>query len=588
MIIDSETLIPIEEHFKISAGPGAGKTYWLTKHIKNVLQNSKRLSSARKIACITYTNIGVESILKKLGTNSNYVEVSTIHSFLYKHVLKPYCSFISNEYELNIDKLNGHCEPYVNFANVVQWIKNHPRKDEFKHPYNCNQLLKRKENRVALNNWLSSLTYKFDKNKRLIINGNRSKAISIENKNKKARLSNKCLRILESDLLEYKKLYWREGIIDHDDVLFFSYQVMEEYPFILTVLRAKFPYFFIDEFQDTNPIQFEIIKKIGEEETIVGVIGDSAQSIYGFQGVKSSQFDDFLLEGLKKYTMVENRRSTNKIIDVLNYVRKDIHQKKYRDVEGDKPTIIVGECKESYKKAKILSENEDVYSLSRKNVTSNAMKEDFEDIKTEENVLEQLIRVDSNNTRRYKIISCISAVEYARAGQYKEVMRKLRFLASNKDNLVDIRKKIIGSLYLLVNKYDFYKNSSLMTFYDVVKENIDNKLSGFQKNKGPYVFYSENKYKELAIFINNINNISKHRTIHKAKGDEFENVMLILEDEKDLDFLLNSDLTNNEEHRIYYVAISRAMKRLFINVPSLSREKATSLSELFEIIELNK
>lgn len=60
--------------------------------------------------------------------------------------------------------------------------------------------------------------------------------------------------------------------------------------------------------------------------------------------------------------------------------------------------------------------------------------------------------------------------------------------------------------------------------------------------------------------------------------------MLILQEEKYLDFLLKPDLDKNEEHRIYYVAISRATERLFINVPNLSKENADKLKKLFEII----
>ena len=87
--ITSDSLIPIEQHFRVSAGPGAGKTHWLINHIKNVLHTSSRLQNTRKIACITYTNVAVETILKRLGNASNRVEVSTIHSFLYKHIVKP-------------------------------------------------------------------------------------------------------------------------------------------------------------------------------------------------------------------------------------------------------------------------------------------------------------------------------------------------------------------------------------------------------------------------------------------------------------------------------------------------------------------
>ncbi|MEK4221482.1 UvrD-helicase domain-containing protein [Bacillus sp. FSL W8-0116] len=88
IIIDSEFLMDKEDlhkHFKVIAGPGAGKTHWLIKHIRNVLQNSERLGKVSKIACITYTTVGTEEIIERLGTDIQRVEVSTIHSFLYKN-----------------------------------------------------------------------------------------------------------------------------------------------------------------------------------------------------------------------------------------------------------------------------------------------------------------------------------------------------------------------------------------------------------------------------------------------------------------------------------------------------------------------
>lgn len=59
-VIKSNTPIDTEQHFLVKAGPGAGKTYWLIQHIKHVLSTSNRLGKIKKIACITYTNIGVE------------------------------------------------------------------------------------------------------------------------------------------------------------------------------------------------------------------------------------------------------------------------------------------------------------------------------------------------------------------------------------------------------------------------------------------------------------------------------------------------------------------------------------------------
>lgn len=140
--ISSSDHIQLEQHFKVTAGPGAGKTHWLVNHIKNTVKSSLRLEKTRKIACITYTNIAVETILKRLGTNIvNRVEVSTIHSFLYKHVIKPYLFLIADEFEINIEKVNGHDIVLPQHSIVERWLENHSRVSDLKHPNSLRQLL---------------------------------------------------------------------------------------------------------------------------------------------------------------------------------------------------------------------------------------------------------------------------------------------------------------------------------------------------------------------------------------------------------------------------------------------------------------
>ncbi|MEO1134230.1 MAG: ATP-binding domain-containing protein, partial [Cyanobacteria bacterium J06639_1] len=83
---------------------------------------------------------------------------------------------------------------------------------------------------------------------------------------------------------------------------------------------------------------------------------------------------------------------------------------------------------------------------------------------------------------------------------------------------------------------------------------------------------------------------SFNRTIHKAKGDEFDNVILILKSMSDLDFILKPKF-EEEEHRINYVAVSRAKKKLFISVPSLlglSDVDKDKLSRLLNIIVISE
>lgn len=571
----------IEHHFRVSAGPGAGKTHWLTEHIKNVLHNSKRLDTARKVACITYTNIAVETIQKRLGTAVDQVEIATIHSFLYKHVIKPYLHFIAEMYGFDVSKLDGHDEIKVSRRRVVDWVETHPNRFLFRPPYSVNQLSKRQENINALVEWLSSIFYEFDAAGELIITSKRSCAFYFENGDRRF-LANVCLDILEPDLLGFKKNYWKQGILHHDDVLFFSHEIIKYFPFVLDVLRAKFPYFFVDEFQDSNPIQVKILHQIGEEETIVGIIGDKAQSIYDFQGADPSQFHSFNLNGIRDYSMNDNRRSTNEIIDLLNHIRVDFQQNKYRNRTGRKPTLLVGNPVDAINEIREICDNKPVYSLSRKNITSNAMKKELSGIYLNDTLFQELRDADSNSQRNKLVSSCIKAIELAREKKFKEALKELKIRFGKDD---DGKKRALLVLSLLLHKYQDFKDKNLMHFCNILRVEIDTNLSRFKKGRAK-TFYESKNYHELGLCVIIPEDLSNHKTMHKAKGDEFDNVLLILEDERELSFILNPDLNNNPEHRVRYVAISRPKEKLFLVVPTLSESKKNQLTDKIEIQEL--
>lgn len=566
--ISSSDHIRLEQHFKVTAGPGAGKTHWLVNHIKNTVKNSLRLEKTRKIACITYTNIAVETILKRLGTNIvNRVEVSTIHSFLYKHVIKPYLFLIADEFEVNVEKVNGHDIILPQRTTVEKWLDNHSRVSDLKPPNSLRQLLYMDVKKNSLWIWLSNLEYKFATDGDLRLVGKKDKAGSIS----------KVAEILEDDLLSYKKLSWARGRIDHDDVLFFSYVLITRHPFILKVLRAKFPYFFLDEVQDTNPIQARIIKLIAEEETIVGVIGDPAQSIFAFQGANIKEFNNFQLENMAEYQILENRRSSNQIIDLLNLVRNDIVQKKYKNVDKDVPIVFIGETIEAFKKIKDLyGEDTVIHTLSRDNPTANAMKSMVTLNGIDSKLLTKFKEADTNLIRHKIILNSIESVEFARIGDYKNALEKMKELFSDYTEKEQVNKSII-LLQELLNKYSSYNYKVIMEFYNIIKPHIS--MAGF-KTGAAQNFYNTNSYEHLAICINFKDDTSHHRTIHKAKGDEFENVLLV---PNSLDFLINPNLENDEEHRVYYVGLSRAISQLFIVIPKMLKKHQKFIEEKYKI-----
>ena len=554
--INSDAIIPdIESHFKVSAGPGAGKTYWLVNHIKNVLHNSDKLFRTRKIACITYTNIAVETILKRLGTSSEQVEVSTIHSFFYKNIVKPYVSFIAAEFGLNVTEMDGHDDIVLsNYSFLNEWKS---RTDQ--------QWIK--DDKIVVEAF-SKLKWKIE-NGELIVKTDYPIRIGK-------------YPIKNDSYFEYKKMMWEKGLVHHDDVLFFSFQIVNKFPFVVNILNAKFPYIFIDEFQDSNPIQVEIFKKLGLLESKIGVIGDVAQSIYKFQGADYTQFQTFSLPSINEYILSENRRSSNEIIDTLNDVRKDISQVKFRNISISKPVIFIGDMTLALRAAKIKCENEKVYTLSRLNITSNAMKAEINSSTLDYKLLEKLREIDSNPQRSNLIHSCIKAIAYAKENKFKDAINALEKHFHYKRDKSRGKKKALKYITLFMEKFAEYEDKSLIDFAAFIRTNLVSDLSNFRKGEIKD-FYEENTFKQLYLCVSIPEDISLHKTIHKAKGDEFDNVLLVLKEESDINFLIERNLLSNEEHRIYYVAISRAKNRLFISVPTLSTKTQIHLQTYFDI-----
>ena len=549
----------IDNNFKVSAGPGAGKTYWLVNHIKNILHNSDKLSITRKVACITYTNTAVETIYKRLGTSSAQVEVSTIHSFLYKHIVKPYVSFIAEQYNLNISKIDGH-------DNIV--LSNYSFLNDWKSRTKQQRIREDKTVVKAFN----KLSWVIDNNDLVVKTPYPFKpgGYSIRN----------------NSYLEYKKMTWEKGIIHHDDVLFFSYQILKQQPFSAKVLLAKFPYLVVDEFQDCSPIQIEIFKTLGIEGITTGIIGDSSQSIYEFQGADFNQFRDFNLANVQEYKLNENRRSSNEIIKLLNSIRTDIKQIPHRDISIEKPKILIGDMTLALKKCKTLCLLEDVNSLSRINITSNAMKAEISGVGLDNKLLENLVVVDkpsSSNKYRSKLVtSCIKSLAFVRENKFKDAINELEKFFNYKTDKLKGKRKALRYIITLLNSYDEYKSGSLIEFSEFVRLNLEENMTKVTRG-AVKVFYESHTLNQLLICVNIPEDLSLHKTIHKSKGDEFENVLLVLKEESDTEFLIKPDLENKEEQRINYVAVSRAQNRLFISVPSLSIEKQQALNKLFDI-----
>jgi DNA helicase-2/ATP-dependent DNA helicase PcrA len=123
----------------------------------------------------------------------------------------------------------------------------------------------------------------------------------------------------------YVKRCFKNGAMDFDDLLLKFYELLKNVPESLYKYQHKFKYILIDEYQDTNPAQYEIIKLLGAMHENVCVVGDDAQSIYSFRGATIENILQFQkdYDEVKLVKLEQNYRSTKSIIHVANEVIKN-------------------------------------------------------------------------------------------------------------------------------------------------------------------------------------------------------------------------------------------------------------------------
>jgi len=578
---DISTLDSIETNFKVYAGPGAGKTTWLIKHLEKVLRNSNRLGKTGRIACITYTNVAADEIINRLKSDKSRFDISTIHSFLYRNIVKPFSYLIEygvdNEILFNINNMDGHDEHIVQGDRLRRWIITIGELNG--RNYNLYNSPQNKPNVVSE---LSSLDYAFvGQDVDLIIRQNRGARLPKANR----------------ELWLYKSKYWRDGIMHHEDVLYFSYLILSKSPKIIEFVSGKFPYIYIDEFQDTTEIQTWIIEKICEKSTKIGVVGDLAQSIYKFTGAKRADFLNFKRNSITEFSLSHNHRSTKNIINFLNLLRPDINQTYNEDKEGG---IAVGVLVGSIQSAKQWFEtnipHESLYILTRKNTSVSVINNQLGINRVD--LLKELYSNDSNSSRVKLIHSILIGCKFHQKGDLKnamnEIFRPLKRVCGSRILNSTLRKIVIQILDSL--KIENNRTISILDFYSELKQNISDLYnfeigSAFRAGMSK-TFYENHSLNDLLPFIKvDTKSDDLVRTIHSAKGTEFPNVLIHFEDTIDFRrYIINgSDHIDalEDDCRIYYVGCSRAMDRLFINVPEVSQDDIDSIGKMnmtYEIV----
>ncbi len=236
----------------------------------------------------------------------------------------------------------------------------------------------------------------------------------------------------------YQEHLKKNNLVDFDDLLILTHKILLENVEIRKHYQDKYRYILVDEFQDTNALQYEIVKLLAGDAQNVFAVGDDDQSIYSFRGARVDNMYLFLEEfkKVKKIILNKNYRSTNAILKGANSViannqmRED--KKLISDIEGTYNDVTV---------------NESYYYEDEARYVSNEIRKlvkdryDYKDIAVlyRNNVVARNFELAFIENHIPYVI--YGGVSYLRRREIKDVVSYLKFIIDN-DNMIHFKRII--------------------------------------------------------------------------------------------------------------------------------------------------
>jgi DNA helicase-2/ATP-dependent DNA helicase PcrA len=291
-----EAVTHIKGPLMIVAGAGSGKTKVLTTRIAHLMANGV---DAFNILALTFTNKAAaemkERIEKILGNNeARNLYIGTFHS-VFARILRAEASKLGYPNNFTIYDTDDS-------RSVIKTVINDLNLDD-KH-YKPNVV----HNRIssAKNALVGPMEYATD--------------YYIQQEDMRANRP-----AIAQIYQHYADRCFKNGAMDFDDLLLKMYELLKTHNDALIKYQRKFQYILIDEYQDTNPVQYQITKLLGAIHENVCVVGDDAQSIYSFRGATIENILQFQkdYDDVKVVKLEQNYRSTQSILNVANEVIKN-------------------------------------------------------------------------------------------------------------------------------------------------------------------------------------------------------------------------------------------------------------------------
>ena len=270
----------------------------------------------------------------------------------------------------------------------------------------------------------------------------------------------------------YQNKLKENNALDFDDLLIKTVELLREFPDVREFYQNKFKYIFVDEYQDTNSIQYKLIKLFCGKAPNLTVVGDNDQSIYKWRGADISNILNFQKDfpGAKIIKLEQNYRSTQNILDVANSVIKNNPQELSKSLWTKRQ----GGEKVYYKEFSV--SNEEEFAVTNKILGLNYKGYSFEDMAILYRTNAQSRGFEESLSREginYKIVGGLRFYDRA---EVKDIMAYLKVINNPLDEIALLRiinkpKRGIGDSS--IEKIRDYAINNNLSMFEVIK-NIEN------------------------------------------------------------------------------------------------------------------
>ena len=459
----------------VIAGAGSGKTRVLTYRIAYLMEKGVDPFS---ILALTFTNKAAREMKERIGlivgeSKAKTLWMGTFHS-IFARILRSEADYLG--YSSNFSIYDTQDSERL-ISSIIKELK--LDKDLYKYRNIRNRISSLKNNLVTVKAYYN--------NQELIQ----------QDKESRRPLFGKIYQT-------YVNRCFKASAMDFDDLLLKTNELLNRFPEVLNKYQQRFKYIHVDEYQDTNHSQYLIVKALADKFENICVVGDDAQSIYGFRGANIENILSFQKDypNSSVYRLEQNYRSTQNIVNAANSVINNnlnkLDKKVWTDNEiGDKIEInqTITDSEEGRFVASSIFEAK--YNLQLRNdefavlYRTNAQSRSIEDALRRKNIPFQIF----------------GGLSFYQRKEIKDVLAYLRLIVNPSDEeslkrIINYPPRGIGQTTL--EKIQIFSNEKNITIFDVI-EDINNVNIGINNGTKQKLFDFSCMIKSFQIDNENLN-----------------------------------------------------------------------------------